>query len=121
MSPQSSQPSDIFTKFLDMLQNAEAKHHTVEYFASQLCITPKYLTLVCKQKSGKTALEWITEYTLSDIKYYLKSTSLSMKEIADRTGFPNTSFFGTYVRRHFGMTPMQYRAGDNGAGNQAMK
>ncbi len=104
-----SSTSELFDRFLEMLQQSEVKHKPVEFFAHQLCITPKYLSIVCKRHSSKTAIEWITEYTLSDITYYLRSTNKSIKEISGILGFSNTSFFGKYVREHFHMSPMKYR------------
>lgn len=98
-----------FQRFLDLLHANDVKRHTVESYASELCISPKYLTAVCKKNSGKTANEWITEHVLEDIRYYLKQTDLSLKQICDRLGFPNPSFFGKYVKDHFGMTPLEFR------------
>ena len=46
---------------------------------------------------------------MEDIRYYLKQTDLSIKQICDQLGFPNTSFFGKYVKEHFGCTPTQLR------------
>lgn len=46
---------------------------------------------------------------LEEIRYYLKNTDLSMKQVADQLGFANPSFFGKYVKEHFGMTPLQFR------------
>ena len=34
-----------------------------------------------------------------------------MKEICEILNFPNVSFFGKYVKQHFGMTPTDYRNG----------
>lgn len=99
----------LFNQFLEILQAQETKHRTVEFYASKLCITPKYLTMICKKNSGKSANEWIREYTLADITYELRNTTLSVKEISNRLGFPNTSFFGKYVRDHLGCTPLEYR------------
>ena len=101
--------SDIFDRFLEILQKEEIKHRPVEYFAQKLCITPKYLSIICKRHSGKTAIEWITEYTLADITYYLRSTTMSIKEISGVLGFSNTSFFGKYVREHLHVSPLKYR------------
>ena len=106
----SSTTNELFDRFLELLQQNDVKHRPVEYFAQQLCITPKYLSIVCKRHSQKTAIEWITEYTLSDITYYLRSTNRSIKEISAILGFSNTSFFGKYVREHFRMSPLKYRA-----------
>lgn len=98
-----------FQRFLDLLHSAEVKHRTVESYATDLCITSKYLTSVCKKNSGKSASEWITEQVLEDIRYYLRQTDLNLKQVCDRLGFPNTSFFGKYVKDHFGMTPLEFR------------
>ena len=98
-----------FQRFLDLLHSSKIKRHTVDAYASELCISPKYLTVVCKKNSGKTANEWITEQVLEDIRYFLRQTDLSIKQICDRLGFPNPSFFGKYVKDHFGMTPMEFR------------
>lgn len=115
MLPSSEMDHDIssannhFQRFLDLLHSKEVKHCTVESYASDLCISPKYLTVICKKNSGRTANEWITEHVLEDIRYYLKQTDLSIKQICDRLGFPNPSFFGKYVKDHFGMTPLDFR------------
>ncbi len=98
-----------FQCFLDLLHSNDVKRHTVKDYASELCISPKYLTVICKKNSGKTANEWITEQVLEDIRYYLRQTDLSIKQICDKLAFPNTSFFGKYVKDHFGMTPLELR------------
>ena len=98
-----------FQRFLDLLYSIEVKHRTVEWYANELCISPKYLSSLCKKHSGKTANEWVTEHVLEDIRYYLKQTDYSIKQICNVLGFPNTSFFSKYVKEHFGMTPMQIR------------
>jgi len=98
-----------FQRFLNLLHSVEVKHRTVEWYASELNISPKYLSALCKKNSGKTANEWITEHVLEDIRYYLKQTDYSIKQICDMLGFPNPSFFGKYVKEHFGQTPAYYR------------
>ena len=99
----------LFSRFMELLQTTEARHNTVDYYASKLCISAKYLTMVCKKNSGKTANAWIQEYTISAITNYLRTTDLSVKEISNRLGFPNSSFFGKYVRDHLGCSPLEYR------------
>lgn len=104
-----SASSTHFQRFLNLLSNTAVKHRTVEAYASELCISPKYLSAQCRKHSGKSASEWITEHVLEDIRYCLKQTDLSIKQICDRLGFPNSSFFGKYVKEHFGMTPIEFR------------
>ncbi len=109
LSEETKLSNSHFQRFLEVLHNSEVKYHTVEYYASELCISPKHLTSICKRISGKTANEWIREQVIEDIRYYLKKTDLSIKQVGNRVGFSNTSFFGKYVKQHLGMTPMEYR------------
>lgn len=104
-----SQGRLLFNKFLNNLSNQDVRRMSVARYASELAVTPKYLTMVCRKYSGKCALDWIEQYTIEDIKYYLRSTDYSVKEITNLLGFTNMSYFGSYVRRHFGMSPSEFR------------
>jgi AraC-like DNA-binding protein len=106
----------LFKSFIKLLTECKVKPRRVTWYANQLCITPKYLSFVCKQVSGKTALEWINEYVLIDVRHWLKNSDRSIKEIADLLDFPNISFFGKYCRAHLGMSPMKYRRELRGKG-----
>ena len=99
----------IFKRFLELLSGSAVKPRNVTWYAKQLCITSKHLSTVCKQVSGKTAFEIINDNVMRDIRYWLKNTDLSIKEIAFRLKFPSISFFGKYCRSHFGMSPMALR------------
>ena len=46
---------------------------------------------------------------MEDIYQQLRNTNLSVKEISNGMGFPNSSFFGQYFREEAGMTPLEYR------------
>ena len=98
-----------FQRFLLLLHDSEMKYRSVESYANELCISPKYLTSICKSYSGKTASDWIREQVLEDIRYYLKKTDLSIKQVSAKVGFSNASFFGKYVKEHLGMTPNEFR------------
>ena len=102
--------SSHFQRFLSLLQTVKPRKRGVEYYADELCISPKYLSAICKKHSGKTANEWIREGVMEDIRYYIRQTDYSMKQISDMLGFANPSFFGKYVREHFGMTTLQLRS-----------
>lgn len=102
---------NLFHKFLDLLNHSDEKRKPVEYYADKLCITPKYLSIICKKNSGKTAKEWIQEMVSENVRFYLKSTDKSIKEISDLLGFPNPSYLGRYVKERFGMSPKSYRDG----------
>ena len=99
----------LFRKFIELLTHHDGRTCSVKKYAEELCITPKYLSFISKTVSGRTALEWIHEYTTKAIERYLKHSNLSIKEIADRLNFPNLSFFGKFTKSHLGMSPTEYR------------
>lgn len=81
----------------------------VAFYADKLCITSKYLTMVIKETSGKSAKDWIVEYIILEIKALLKNTNLNIQEIAIKTNFANQSSLGRFFRKHTGMSLSQYR------------
>jgi len=104
-----SQGKVLFNRFLSLVSNSDIKRQPITLYAGQLAITPKYLTMLCLKYSNKTASEWVAQYTMEEIRYYLKSTDLSIKEISARMGFSNMSHFGSYVRKHLGFSPSDFR------------
>lgn len=109
MTQNTKQSSVIFRNYLDLLNNTPVKYHPVEYYANQLCVTPKYLANVCKQESGKSAIVWIQERVIQDIQFLLAKPELSLKEIAEQTGFDTVSLFGRFVRKYMGSSPRDLR------------
>lgn len=102
----------IFKKFVGMLQSDNVKRRSVASYAKDLCITPKYLSVICKDKTGKTAMDFINNFVMQDVRRLLVYSDKSIKEISNELGFPNVSFFGKYVRMHSGMTPRQMRTSE---------
>lgn len=104
-----SSAENIFDSLITLLVASYPKRRDVAYYADKLNITPKYLSVVCKKTSGKTASKIIDAYVLKDVERQLCHTRKSVKEISNELGFPNTSFFGRYVKKNLGCTPNEYR------------
>ena len=85
------------------------EERSLGFYAGKLCITPKYLSLISKDVSGRSAGEWIDQYVVLEAKTLLKSTRMSIQEIADVLNFANQSFFGKYFKHHTGISPKEYR------------
>lgn len=104
-----SSAETLFRKFLARLNAEYPRPRVVSYYAARLCVTPKYLSAVCKEVSGRTASDFIHQQTVKDIRTLLLTQDKSIKEICNELDFPNLSFFGKYVRQHLGMSPRQFR------------
>ena len=59
--------------------------------------------------TGKTVTDIIAKLVITDAEAKLKSTDLTIQEIAYSLNFPDISFFGKYFKRYTGMSPKQYR------------
>lgn len=105
----SEQAQATVRKFLLLLVEDASEHHSVEYFAQQLYITPKYLSYICKRQTGKTPSQWIRDQLVEKVRSMLLTTNLSGKEIAQRLNFPNPSFFGKFVKQNLGTSPIKFR------------
>ncbi|HQU70823.1 MAG TPA: helix-turn-helix domain-containing protein [Calditrichia bacterium] len=104
------------TKFNAILNAYFAPHFaeenglpTVHYLASQLNLSPKYLSDLLKQETGKTALELIHLYIISEAKNMLISGEQSISEIAYRLGFENPPYFSRLFKKETGMSPSDYK------------
>lgn len=105
-----TQGRNLFKNFISIVASSYPKQREVSYYASKLNVTPKYLSTVCKNTCGETASTLIHKAVLKDISNLLLYSNKSVKEIMVELDFPSLSFFGKYVKKHFGMGPKEYRA-----------
>ena len=104
-----SRDQRLFTDFVQLVSRFATEHHTIDFYASQLCITPRYLSTIIKQVSGKSAKQWIDEALVTRIKIDLRHTDKPIATITDDMNFPNPSFLTKFFKRMTGMTPSQFR------------
>ena len=108
-SPRLSRQDQVFRNFTISLAKNVSRHRTVEFYANEACLTPKYFSTVIKKRSGKLPMDWITERTIVLIKYLLHNSDKSIQEISNDLNFPNQSFFTRYFKSHTGFTPTAFR------------
>ena len=108
-SPRLSRQDQVFRNFTISLAKNVSRHRTVEFYANEACLTPKYFSTVIKKRSGKLPMDWITERTIVLIKYLLHNSDKSIQEISNDLNFPNQSFFTRYFKSHAGFTPTAFR------------
>lgn len=99
----------LFSQFIRLLEQNFRSIRRVSWYAEQLFITPKYLSEVVKQTSKRTPNEWIDSYVILEARVLLKTTTMSIKEIADELHFPSQSFLGKYFKEHVGVSPSEFR------------
>ena len=100
---------ELFEKFMREVSACYKMERSVIFYANKLCLTPKHLSGVVKEVSGKTAGEWIDNFVILEARALLKFSEMSVQEIAEYLHFANQSFFGKYFKHYVGMSPKEYR------------
>jgi len=104
-----SKREGVFEAFYGLLLVHYKESREVGFYANKLCLTPKYLSTLIKELTGKSAFDWINDYVTLEAKALLKSTDLTIQQISDKLNFPSQSFFGKYFKRLVGISPKEYR------------
>lgn len=100
---------EIIDHFYLLISKHANKQRSIGFYAEKLHLTPQYLSTFLKQKTGKSALQWIDHITILHAKTLLKSSSLPIKEISNELHFEETSVFCRYFKRITGVSPKTYR------------
>jgi AraC-like DNA-binding protein len=100
---------EYFNKFMTLLSQYFKRERTIEFYASKLFITPKYMTSLIRKTSGKSAMEWINEYVVMEAKHLLRHSDMTIQGISEYLNFSNQSFFAQYFKRFTGCSPSDYR------------
>nr|WP_315033065.1 helix-turn-helix transcriptional regulator [uncultured Chryseobacterium sp.] len=81
----------------------------VKKIAEQFIVSPRYLSDALKYETGKTALEHIHIFLISEAKNLLILGEKGISEIAYELGFENTSYFTRLFKKHTGMKPFEFK------------
>ena len=100
---------EITGRFMHLVDANCHQQHSLDWYAEQLCLSTRYVANTVKETLGMTASECIEQALMQRAKIELSTTTLSIQEIADQLGFQNQSHFGTFFKRHEGISPAAYR------------
>lgn len=95
--------------FMTLVHTHHNRERSVSFYADKLFISPKYLSLIIKEATGRTAADWIDEFVILEAKNLLRFSGKNIQQIAYELNFPNQSSFGKYFKHLTGMSPSQYQ------------
>lgn len=99
----------ISQQFLMMVQRRFKTERFLEYYANEMGISTKHLSRTVKHQTGISAVSWIERFVLLEARVMLRSSTLTIQQIAEELNFPTQSLFGKYFKKGVGMTPKEYR------------
>lgn len=98
---------NLTDRFFRLLATNYKSQRTVRFYADRLHLTPKYLSTAIKRVTGRPILDWIHEAVLIDAKMLLRTTDLTVQQIAEMLNFSSPSAFVQFIKKHTGCTPKQ--------------
>ncbi|MDN3549907.1 helix-turn-helix domain-containing protein [Mucilaginibacter aquaedulcis] len=104
-----SKQYQLVYKFKKLVEEKFLTLKTVQEYADELYISAKYLTEIVKGETGQNALHVIHNRMYLEAQYLLSSSALSIKEIAERLNFDNSSHFSRFFKRFAGHNPSEFK------------
>ena len=108
-NPPSTRSQDIVDRFIRLVTEHHLEEHYLAFYARELDITPKYLSKLVRDITGRSAPDWIDSFLILEAKNMLKYSRMAIKEIVDKLHFPDQSSFYKFFKLHTGMIPSEYR------------
>ncbi len=96
-------------EFVRLVRKHFRLEHSVRFYANKLCISSKYLSLVVKESTGRSAAEIIDEHLLLEAKNLLRFSGKNIQQVAYELNFSNQSSFGKYFKHLTGMSPSEFQ------------
>lgn len=104
---------EIYREFRKLLINNYLKEHYIQFYSSQLSVSPTYLSRIVRKISGRTENEHIAHMLITEARRLLDCTDMTVKQISYRLGFSDQAAFGKFFRNQFGTSPTAYRNCEN--------
>lgn len=112
-----TQPNEHTLKMMSNMRNVLYKIEneystplTLKQLAKVANLSPNYFCRLFKNVTSRSPIEYLIAYRINIAEYMLRTTDLSMTDIALSCGFTDVSHFIKYFRKHKGITPKQYRS-----------
>ncbi|UOQ53698.1 AraC family transcriptional regulator [Hymenobacter cellulosivorans] len=104
-----SRAQQLAAGFRHLVQAHCLTERSVQFYAAALCITPKHLTELVKDVTGRTASEWIAEAVALEAKALLQNPALTVAQVAAGLQFADQFAFSRFFKRSTGLSPTAYR------------
>ncbi|SEN52697.1 two-component system, response regulator YesN [Paenibacillus sp. OV219] len=101
------------TQMIRATEYIEAHYADEQISLQDLCrhvlMSTSYFSLIFKQYTGETFIEYLTRVRVEKAKVLLSTTSLKLYEIAEKVGYADPNYFSLLFKKHAGQAPREYR------------
>jgi AraC-like DNA-binding protein/mannose-6-phosphate isomerase-like protein (cupin superfamily) len=110
--PQLGHTGDDSLDYIRLRKEVERSYksiHTVADYSQRLGVSPKQLNEICRNYTGRTALEFIHARLTVEAKRLLKFSNKPIKQIAYELNFTDAAHFTNFFKQKTGFTPVEFK------------
>jgi AraC-like DNA-binding protein len=96
-------------EIIDQFNKPNALKMSVSDIIAMTGYNPSYVSRLFKKYTGDNLSEYLKNLRLKHVAYYLETTDLSLREIADIVGIESLSYLNSIFKKKYGVPPIQYR------------
>jgi len=100
---------DYVRDFIKLVHLHYIRERSVSFYADKLFISSKYLSMLVKDATGRTAARWIDDFVIMEAKNMLRFSGKNIQQVAFALNFPTQSSFGKFFKHITGMSPTEYQ------------
>ena len=109
LSDAANDAHEQFYEILLYIQNTFHKNIKLSDVADKFFISPSYLSVLFKKKTGYNFIHYLTKLKMERAKELLVSTNYDVTVIAKMLGYSNVSYFSQVYKSYFGFQPTMSR------------
>jgi AraC family transcriptional activator of pobA len=109
----------LLRRFIRALERDYARHHDAGHYADELAVAPAALSRALARVTGHGTKELVLDRVMSEAARLLRFTDMTVQQVALRVGYEDPLYFSRAFKRHFGDSPMAYRAQSRGRSDQS--
>ena len=111
--------SDSAWQMVERAKDYIAGHYTdeqlsVEALCSHIHLSPTYFSTLFKREVGMSFTAYVTKVRMEEAARLLRETDEKTYRVAEAAGYSDPNYFSYVFKRHHGVSPSKFRAGQKG-------
>ncbi|HEX7057557.1 MAG TPA: response regulator [Bacilli bacterium] len=99
----------IIHEVREFVEQNLAKDVSLQAIADHVHMHPVYISKIYKSETGQKLSDFVYQYRMEMASYLLAHTSHKIYEIAEMVGYQRAHSFIHVFKKHYGVTPQEYR------------
>lgn len=92
----------------EYIDNHLSEELSLDTVASKVFLSPKYLSKIFKEETGKNYVEYVTEKRMEKALELMENRNMTIEQIANTVGYGTTAYFIKKFKEKNGYTPKNY-------------